>query len=67
MDSLWQSITLARLSVTQWRRGSWLHRFTVGLLEPWRYSSLLNHYGEALGTLLLSIVIGLAPFVLQRI
>ncbi len=63
MESLWQSITLARLSITQWQRGSWLHRFTVGLLEPWRNSSLLNHYGEALGTLLISIVLGLAPFV----
>ncbi len=63
MESLWQSITLARLSVAQWQRGSWLHRFTVGLLEPWRNSSLLNHYGEALGTLLISIVLGLAPFV----
>jgi len=63
MDSLWQSISLARLSVAQWQRGSWLHRFTVGLLEPWRNSSLLNHYGEALGTLLISVVLGLAPFV----
>jgi len=63
MESLWQSITLARLSVAQWQQGSWLHRFTVGLLDPWRNSSLLNHYGEALGTLLISIILGLAPFV----
>ncbi len=63
MESLWQSITLGRLSIAQWQRGSWLHRFTVGLLEPWRNSSLLNHYGEALGTLLISIILGLAPFV----
>ncbi|NJN29974.1 MAG: putative bicarbonate transporter, IctB family [Synechococcales cyanobacterium RM1_1_8] len=67
MDSFWQSawqtLTLGRISIAQWQRGSWLHRFTVGLLQPWRNSSLLHHYGEALGTLLISIILGLAPFV----
>jgi putative inorganic carbon (hco3(-)) transporter len=62
-QTAWQSFTLGRLSVAQWQRASWLHRFTVGLLAPWRNSSLLNHYGEALGTLLISILLGLAPFV----
>ncbi len=63
MESLWQSLTLGRLSVAQWQRSSWLHRFTVGLLEPWRHSSVLMQHGETLGTILIVLVIGLAPFV----
>ncbi len=63
MESLWQTLTLGRISITQWQRSSWLHRLTVGLLEPWRRSSILMQHGETLGAVLISLVIGLACFV----
>ncbi len=63
MESLWQSLSLGRISITQWQRGSWLHRHTVGLVEPWRNSSLLMQHGETLGAILLCLVLGLACFV----
>ncbi|NJR68689.1 MAG: putative bicarbonate transporter, IctB family [Synechococcales cyanobacterium CRU_2_2] len=63
MESLWQSLTLGRLSIAQWQRSSWLHRSTVGSLEPWRRSSFWMQRGETLGAMLIVVILGLAPFV----
>ncbi|MEP0870359.1 IctB family putative bicarbonate transporter [Trichocoleus desertorum AS-A10] len=62
MNSAWQQLTLANLSLAQWRGGSYLYRL-VGPLQAWRQSSWLMQWSEPIGALLLSFVFGLAPFV----
>lgn len=62
MDSIWQSLTLAQLSIPQWQQASIAHRI-VGLLGSWRRSSFLIQHGETLGALWISLVLASAPFV----
>nr|WP_290223754.1 IctB family putative bicarbonate transporter [Trichocoleus desertorum] len=62
MNLAWQQLTLANLSLAQWRGASYLYRL-VGPLQAWRQSSWLVQWSEPIGALLLSLVFGLAPFV----
>ncbi len=62
MNSIWQQFTLGNLQLQQWQNASYLHR-PIGLLRTWRQSSWLMQWSEPLGALLVSLVIGLAPFV----
>ncbi len=62
MNSIWQQFTLGNLHLQQWQNTSYLHR-PVGLLRNWRHSSWLMQWAEPLGALLVSLVIGLVPFV----
>ncbi|WP_009630334.1 IctB family putative bicarbonate transporter [Synechocystis sp. PCC 7509] len=62
MNSIWQQFTLGNLQLQQWQNASYLHR-PIGLLRNWRQSSWLMQWSEPLGALLVSLVIGLAPFV----
>ncbi len=63
MDSFWQSLTLANLSILQWQRASVVHRFVVGLLEPWRRNSFILRYGDGIGALWVCLILAIAPFV----
>jgi putative inorganic carbon (hco3(-)) transporter len=62
MTSVMQWLTWSRISLDQYANSSYLHRL-VGILEPWRQGSAFLVWGEALGALLLSAVIALAPFI----
>jgi putative inorganic carbon (hco3(-)) transporter len=62
MTSVMQWLTWSRISLDQYANSSYLHRL-VGILEPWRQGSAFLVWGEALGALLLSTVIALAPFI----
>ncbi len=62
MNSLWQQLTLSTLSIQEWRSNSYLYRL-VGSLQNWRSGSFLIAWGDAIATLLVSLVFVLAPFV----
>jgi putative inorganic carbon (HCO3(-)) transporter len=63
IDSAWQNLTLSRLPQYQWRAGSYLWR-GVAFVSRWREGSwLLTHSSEAIGALLISVVLLLGPFV----
>ncbi len=63
MNLVWQRFTLSYLTIQQYFTTSYLHRSLVGLLSPWRQSSILLQWGDTIGAALLSLVYGLAPFV----
>jgi putative inorganic carbon (HCO3(-)) transporter len=63
MYLVWERLTLSSLPLKEYLSGSYLHRFLVGLLLPWRQSSILMQWGDAIAVGLLSLVYGLAPFV----
>lgn len=67
MNSVWQRFTLSDLPLQQWRGASYLHRACVGQLRSWRQSSWLLQWSEALATVLVSLVFGLAPFVSNQL
>jgi putative inorganic carbon (hco3(-)) transporter len=62
MNHLWQQFTLSTISFPSWISGSYLHR-VVGFLQGWRRSSWLMQWADLIGLVLLSLVLGLAPFV----
>ena len=61
MSSIWQQISLSTLPVSQWRKGSYVHRL-IGLLQTWHEGSWLFNWSESIGALLISIVLIAAPF-----
>lgn len=50
------------LQLSQWQDGSYLYRL-VGVFRAWRKGSWLLQFSEAIGALLISLVLGLSPFV----
>ena len=63
MNLVWERLTLSSLPLKEYLSGSYLHRFLVGLLLPWRQSSILMQWGDIIAVGLLSLIYGLAPFV----
>lgn len=61
MNSVWERLTLSDLPLYQWRGSSYLYRL-VGPLQAWRQSSRLMQWADPIGTLLISLLFGLAPF-----
>lgn len=61
MNSVWQQLTLTRLSTYQWRSSSYLWRL-VGLLSTWRRGSWLLQWGNEIGVVLLSLLFVFTPF-----
>ncbi|NES82997.1 MAG: putative bicarbonate transporter, IctB family [Moorea sp. SIO2B7] len=62
MNSAWARFVLSDLYLSQWRGASYLYRL-VGLFSPWRQGSWLLQWSEAIGALLISLVLILGPFV----
>ncbi|MDY6781552.1 MAG: IctB family putative bicarbonate transporter [Cyanobacteriota bacterium] len=59
----WQQLTLSNLPAYEWRKGSFLLN-GLSFISRWRAGSwLLADWGEAIGALLISLVLGLGPFV----
>ncbi|MBD2362759.1 putative bicarbonate transporter, IctB family [Anabaena minutissima FACHB-250] len=63
MNLVWQRFTLSYLPLKQYLSTSYLHRLLVGLLFPWRQTSILLQWGDVIAAALLSLVYALAPFV----
>lgn len=61
IDGAWQWVMLRSRPLAQWQRASLLHRW-VGLCGPWRASSWLLQWWDALGAILIALVLGFAPF-----
>jgi len=62
MNTLWSTLTLTQTTFQAWLTASWLHR-GVGLLQGWRSTSWLFQWADGLVLGLLSLMMGLAPFV----
>ncbi|AKG22001.1 IctB family putative bicarbonate transporter [Calothrix sp. 336/3] len=65
MNLVWQRFTLSDLPLKDYVNGSYLHRF-VGFLSPWRQTSWLLQWGDAIATMLVSLVFVLAPFTVTK-
>jgi putative inorganic carbon (hco3(-)) transporter len=63
MNLIWERLTLSSLPLKEYLSGSYLHRLLVGLLLPWRQSSILMQWGDIIAVGLLSLIYALAPFV----
>jgi putative inorganic carbon (HCO3(-)) transporter len=63
MNLVWERLTLSSLPLKEYLSSSYLHKFLVGLLKPWRQSSIFIQWGDIIAVCLLSLVYGLAPFV----
>ena len=63
MNLVWQRFTLSSFPLKQFLGTSYLHRFLVGLLSPWRQTSFLLGWGDTIAAALLSLVYLLAPYV----
>ncbi|TAF03742.1 MAG: putative bicarbonate transporter, IctB family [Nostocales cyanobacterium] len=63
MNLVWQRLTLSSLPLQEYLNTSYLHRLIVGILRPWRQTSILMQWGDTIGACLLSLIYALAPFV----
>ncbi|MBD2438705.1 IctB family putative bicarbonate transporter [Nostoc sp. FACHB-110] len=63
MNLVWQRFTLSDLPLKEYLATSYLRRFSVGLLNSWRQSSILLQWGDVIAAALISLVYALAPFV----
>jgi len=63
MNLVWQRFTLSDLPLKEYLATSYLRRFSVGLLNSWRQSSILIQWGDIIATALIGLVYALAPFV----
>jgi putative inorganic carbon (HCO3(-)) transporter len=61
MIALFKQLTLDSLIPLQWRQSSFLYR-SLGLFSRWREASFLLKWSETIGVVLISILLGLAPF-----
>jgi len=62
MSNVWQSLTLNRLALHQWREASRLHQL-LGFLRSWRQGSWLLQWGDAIGLGIAAVLYALAPYV----
>lgn len=63
MNLVWQRFTLSSLPLKEYLDSSYLHHFLVGILRPWRQTSLLMQWGDTIAAALLSLIYAFAPFV----
>ncbi|MBD2148413.1 IctB family putative bicarbonate transporter [Sphaerospermopsis sp. FACHB-1194] len=63
MNLVWQRLTLSSVPLREYLDTSYLHRLIVGILRPWRQTSILMQWGDTIAAALLSLIYALAPFV----
>lgn len=63
MNLVWQRFTLSSVPLREYLDTSYLHRLMVGILRPWRQTSILMQWGDTIAAALLSLIYALAPFV----
>lgn len=59
---MWQQFTLRTIPMEDWRSASWVGKL-VGLFQGWRRGSVIWPWAGAISTLLMALVLILAPFV----
>lgn len=62
MMNFLQAFTLSNIPLSQWRRSSFLYRI-VSFLNDWKNQSWLLQWSEAIGAVIISIILILSPFV----
>ena len=62
LSNVWQTVTLNRLALSQWREVSVLHRL-LGFARSWRQGSFLLQWGDAIALSIVAILFALAPYV----
>lgn len=63
MNLVWQRLTLSSVPLREYLDTSYLHRLMVGILRPWRQTSILMQWGDTIAAVLLSLIYAFAPFV----
>ncbi len=62
MHNILQAFTLSNIPLYQWRKSSFLYRI-VSFLNDWKNQSWLLQWSEAIGGIIISIILILSPFV----
>jgi putative inorganic carbon (hco3(-)) transporter len=62
MSALLSKLSLVNWQLQSWQKSSYLYKL-IGSIEQWRSGSWLLQWSEAIGALLISIVLAFAPFV----
>ncbi|NEQ46827.1 MAG: putative bicarbonate transporter, IctB family [Leptolyngbya sp. SIOISBB] len=62
LSNVWQTVTLNRLALSQWREVSRLHKL-LSFARSWRQGSLLLPWGDAIALVIIAILFALAPYV----
>lgn len=62
MMNVLQAFTLTNIPFTQWGKGSFLYRI-VSFLNDWKNQSWLLQWSEAIGGIIISLILILSPFV----
>lgn len=62
LSNVWQTVTLNRLALSQWREVSQLHRL-LGFARSWRQGSILLQWGDAIALVIVALLFALAPYV----
>lgn len=63
MNLVWQRLTLSSIPLRAYLDSSYLHHFIVGILRPWRQTSILMQWGDTIAAAIISLIYALAPFV----
>jgi putative inorganic carbon (HCO3(-)) transporter len=61
MIAILKQLTLDSLIPFQWRQSSYVYR-SLGIFSQWRETSTLLKWSEDIGAILISVLLGLAPF-----
>ncbi|MGF1458671.1 MAG: IctB family putative bicarbonate transporter [Leptolyngbyaceae cyanobacterium] len=62
LSNVWQTVTLNRLALHQWREASLLHQ-GLAFARQWRQGSWLLQWGDAIALGIVAILFALAPYV----
>ncbi|MEM9118532.1 MAG: IctB family putative bicarbonate transporter [Cyanobacteria bacterium P01_F01_bin.56] len=62
LSNVWQTVTLNRLMLSQWREVSWLHQL-LGFARAWRQGSFLLRWGDEIALAVVASLFALAPYV----
>ncbi len=62
LSNVWQTVTLNRLALSQWREVSRLHTL-LSFAREWRQGSILLKWGDRIALVIVAILFALAPYV----
>jgi len=62
LSNAWQTVTLNRFALSQWREVSLLHR-VLSFARSWRQGSVLLQWGDTIALVIVAILFALAPYV----
>ena len=62
LSNAWQTVTLNRFALSQWREVSQLHQI-LRFARSWRQGSVLLQWGDAIALVIVALLFALAPYV----